>query len=100
MAKVYDALRRAEEERRKLSDPGAAHRPPEWEPDSASETPLLPTARAPLLRRLLPKRSAKSAPQTSTAPIRCSAESYLSEQFRALRVDRCAETPAQNRTLR
>jgi len=91
MAKVYDALRRAEEERRKHSDAAA---PPiarlEWEPEVAPETaavsaPKLP--RASLLRRFWPKRSAEegAADFNKRRIAQLQPDSYIAEQFRALR---------------
>jgi protein-tyrosine kinase len=89
MAKVYEALRRAEEERRKLSDEAA---PPvarlEWEPDVPSEVaPARKQARPSLLRRLWPGRQAEEA--TSDVNKRrislLQPDSYVAEQFRALR---------------
>lgn len=89
MAKVYDALRRAEEERRKLSDPGT---PPiarlEWEPEVTPETPPAPKPpRAPLFRRLWPKRSAEegAADFNKRRISLLQPDSYVAEQFRALR---------------
>jgi capsular exopolysaccharide synthesis family protein len=89
MAKVYDALRRAEEERRKLSDPGAQ---PigrlEWEPEAAPETPLaVKAARAPWFRRMWPKRiTEEAAGDVNKRRIaQLQPDSYVAEQFRALR---------------
>jgi succinoglycan biosynthesis transport protein ExoP len=91
MAKVYDALRRAEEERRKHSDVAA---PPiarlEWEPEVAPETAAVSVRKPPresLFRRLWPKR----APEEGTADFnkrrisQLQPDSYIAEQFRALR---------------
>jgi capsular exopolysaccharide synthesis family protein len=89
MAKVYDALRRAEEERRKLADTAAAPIARlEWEPEVAREAPPEPKApRESLFRRIWPK----SAPQEGASDFNkrrislLQPESYVAEQFRALR---------------
>jgi len=107
MAKVYDALRRAEEERRKLSDPAT---PPvarlEWEPEVAPEpaTPrTLKVRRASWFRRVWPKQIAEEGASDSNKR-RISLlqpDSYVAEQFRALRgrID-AVETPERRiRTL-
>jgi capsular exopolysaccharide synthesis family protein len=105
MAKVYDALRRAEEERRKLSNAGS---PPiarlEWEPESTPETPPAPkAARASLFRRLWPKSSAEEgvADLNKRRIALLQPDSYVAEQFRALRGRIAAlETPEKRiRTL-
>jgi len=93
MAKVYDALRRAEEERRKLSD--AAAEPIarlEWEPEVAPEieppTPRVSKApRESLFRRLWPRRSAEEgvADFNKRRISLLQPDSYVAEQFRALR---------------
>ena len=91
MAKVYDALRRAEEERRKLSDSAAgpvAHL--EWEPEVAPETAPAPKRpRVSLFRRLWPKQEVLAEEGASDLNKRRIAllkpDSYVAEQFRALR---------------
>jgi capsular exopolysaccharide synthesis family protein len=91
MAKVYDALRRAEEERRKLSDP--ATQPIarlEWEPEAAPEakpTPKIKAPRGSLLRRLWPKRdTGETGGDFNKRRISLlQPDSYVAEQFRALR---------------
>lgn len=105
MAKVYDALRRAEEERRKLSDSGAQPIARlEWEPEATPETPPAPkTPRASLFRRLWPKRSAEegAADFNKRRITLLQPDSYVAEQFRALRgrID-ALETPERRiRTL-
>src|SRR2546427_3954224 len=92
MAKVYDALRRAEEERRKLSDTAAEPIARlEWEPEIAREAAPVPRARrTPLLQRLRglwPKRSADetSADSNKRRISLLQPDSYVAEQFRALR---------------
>jgi capsular exopolysaccharide synthesis family protein len=105
MAKVYDALRRAEEERRKLSDPGTQPIARlEWEPEVTPEAPPAPKPpRAPLFRRLWPKRSAEegAADFNKRRIALLQPDSYVAEQFRALRgrID-ALETPERRiRTL-
>ncbi len=89
MAKVYDALRRAEEERRKHSDSGTgAIARLEWEPEVATEsTPAPKPARESLLRRLWPKRGVvEDASDFNKRRISLlQPESYVADQFRALR---------------
>lgn len=89
MAKVYDALRRAEEERRRLSDEAA---PPvarlEWEPEPTSERAL--ARRRSWLRRLWPlgRRREDQSQAGDLNKRRVSLlqpDSYVAEQFRALR---------------
>jgi capsular exopolysaccharide synthesis family protein len=107
MAKVYDALRRAEEERRKLSDPAAqAVARLDWEPEVAPEAaaPRAPKAsRALWFRRLWLKRvTEEGAADFNKRRISLlQPESYVAEQFRALRgrID-AVETPERRiRTL-
>src|SRR2546427_1025595 len=89
MAKVYDALRRAEEERRKHSDSAAQPIARlEWEPEVAPDT--APPARGPresLFRRLWPKRvTEEGASDFNKRRISLlQPDSYVAEQFRALR---------------
>ena len=91
MAKVYDALRRAEEERRKHSDAAA---PPiarlEWEPEVAPETAAVSAPkppRVPLFRRFWPRRLAEegAADFNKRRIAQLQPDSYIAEQFRALR---------------
>jgi capsular exopolysaccharide synthesis family protein len=91
MAKVYDALRRAEEERRKLSDSAAEPIARlEWEPEVAPQTAtpsIIKGPRESLFRRLWPKRTVEEGASDSNKR-RISLlqpESYIAEQFRALR---------------
>lgn len=105
MAKVYDALRRAEEERRKLSD--AAAEPIarlEWEPEVASEIEPAPKApRVSLFRRLWPKRSSEEgvADFNKRRISLLQPDSYVAEQFRALRgrIDALETADRRIRTL-
>src|SRR5262249_50091975 len=105
MAKVYDALRRAEEERRKLSDP--ATQPIarlEWEPEATPDAAPAPRPRRPsLFRRLWPKQLAEegAADINKRRIALLQPDSYVAEQFRALRgrID-ALETPERRiRTL-
>lgn len=107
MAKVYDALRRAEEERRKLSDSAAQPIARlEWEPEAASETPKAPkAARNSLFRRLWPRARRIADEGASDFNKRRIAllqpESYVAEQFRALRgrIDAMETAERRIRTL-
>ena len=96
MAKVYDALRRAEEERRKLSDPRhAAHRSPGvGARRSTPETPPAPKPpRASLFRRLWPKRMrGRGRRRLQQAPDRAAPARLVRGRAvpRAARPDRCA----------
>ncbi len=89
MAKVYEALRRAEAERRKLSDEAApAVARLEWEPEAASAVAPPPKEpRASLLRRLWPgRRTEEGAGDYNKRRISLlQPDSYVAEQFRALR---------------
>jgi protein-tyrosine kinase len=90
MAKVYDALRRAEEERRKLSEPAAQTITRlDWEPEEAgSPAPTAPAGpRESLFRRLWPRRTAdEGASDFNKRRIALlQPDSYVAEQFRALR---------------
>ena len=105
MAKVYDALRRAEEERRKLSDPGTQPIARlEWEPEVAPETTAAPKSpRTTLFRRLWPKRITEegAADFNKRRIALLQPDSFVAEQFRALRgrID-ALETPERRiRTL-
>ena len=89
MAKVYDALRRAEEERRKLSEPaGQTIARLDWEPEDAT-SPSAASKRPSLFRRLWPRRSSEAEDTASDFNKRRIAllqpDSYVAEQFRALR---------------
>jgi capsular exopolysaccharide synthesis family protein len=105
MAKVYDALRRAEEERRKLSEPAAQTIARlDWEPEDATSptTPAPASPRASLFRRVWPRRNAAEEGASDFNKRRIALlqpDSYVAEQFRALRgrID-AMETP--NRRLR
>jgi len=91
MAKVYDALRRAEEERRKHSDTAAQPIARlEWEPEVAPETAHVSAPKPPresLFRRLWPKRIAEegAADLNKRRISQLQPDSYIAEQFRALR---------------
>jgi len=91
MAKVYDALRRAEEERRKHSDSAAQPIARlEWEPEVAPETAAVSAPRPPrvsLFRRLWPKRITEegAADFNKRRIAQLQPDSYIAEQFRALR---------------
>lgn len=92
MAKVYDALRRAEAERRRRSggEPTSSG-PLEWEPEAASSPTLAPPAsvdKPSLLSRLWPRRRALLESTGDLNKRRISLlqpDSYVAEQFRALR---------------
>lgn len=90
MAKVYEALRRAEEERRRLSDEAAAPVARlEWEPEPTSQDTAV-VRRRPWFRRLWPqrRRRAELAQAGELNKRRVSLlqpDSYVAEQFRALR---------------
>src|SRR5882724_274193 len=107
MAKVYDALRRAEEERRKLSDPAAQPIARlDWEPETAPEAEPTPRARTPresLLRRFWPKKVVEeSAGDFNKRRISLlQPDSYVAEQFRALRgrIDALETADRRIRTL-
>jgi capsular exopolysaccharide synthesis family protein len=96
MAKVYDALRRAEAERRRRSSgqEPPVNAPLEWEPEASSSAPAVapppaPTERGSLLARLLPARRRALLETTSDLNKRrislLQPDSYVAEQFRALR---------------
>ena len=87
MAKVYEALRRAEEERRRLTDDAApAIARLDWEPEPGSE---LSTPKRSRLRRWFSRRRAEeAAPAGELNKRRVSMlqpDSFVAEQFRALR---------------
>jgi protein-tyrosine kinase len=91
MAKVYDALRRAEAERRRRSgqDP-ATSGPLEWEPEKTSTlaAPSLPVERPSFLSRLLSWRRGAVETTADLNKRRISLlqpDSFVAEQFRALR---------------
>ena len=93
MAKVYDALRRAEAERRRRSghEPGASG-PLEWEPEAASSPVIAPAPvvdRPSLWSRLWAGRrraGLESAGDLNKRRISLlQPDSYVAEQFRALR---------------
>lgn len=89
MAKVYEALRRAEEERlRRSGQPSAPMKPVEWEPTGHS----VPSREPPFWRRWLAalfRRRAAVTPGSSELNKRrislLQPDSYVAEQFRALR---------------
>jgi capsular exopolysaccharide synthesis family protein len=91
MAKVYDALRRAEAERRRRAgqDP-AVSGPLEWEPEKASTlvAPTVPAGRPSFWSRLLSWRRAVVETTGDLNKRRISLlqpDSFVAEQFRALR---------------
>lgn len=93
MAKVYDALRRAEEERRKRSEeaPAPVARL-DWEPEvSVTATPApVPTTpkavRESLWRRIWPRRAQEDGGDLNKRRISLlQPDSFVAEQFRALR---------------
>ena len=89
MAKVYDALRRAEAERRKRSEDAApAVARLEWEPEVSSEVlPAPRVARESFLKRWWPRRRGdEEAGDLNKRRISLlQPDSYVAEQFRALR---------------
>jgi capsular exopolysaccharide synthesis family protein len=91
MAKVYDALRRAEAERRRRAgqDP-AGTVPLDWEPETAPVVAPVPSIERPsLLARLWPSKRRALADSTGDLNKRrislLQPDSYVAEQFRALR---------------
>ena len=98
MAKVYDALRRAEEERKRRASGGETPMAPLGAPASApppppafadlDALPPLVARRPPLWKRLLPKRRAPAEPAVEGNKRRITLlqpESFVAEQFRSLR---------------
>jgi protein-tyrosine kinase len=90
MAKIYDALRRAEAERRRRADPDvdATVARLDWEPEVAEPAPPPPPAeREPLLRRLIPRRGERepAADFNKRRIALLQPDSFVAEQFRALR---------------
>jgi protein-tyrosine kinase len=95
MAKVYDALRRAEEERRKRAgDDTARVAPFNIEPPpaaAAAATPVTTGARPSFWRRLFKRRAARRLESTGANEINkrrisiIQPDSYVAEQFRGLR---------------
>jgi capsular exopolysaccharide synthesis family protein len=89
MAKVYDALRKAEaERRRKAGQDAPAVARLDWEPEAAEPAPALPRSeRPPLLERL----RSKVEPGEISGDVNkrrialLQPDSYVAEQFRALR---------------
>ena len=90
MAKVYDALRRADAERRRRAGQEAPQNAPlEWEPETSAVVPGPRAPKAPsLLSRFWP---GKRAPLESTGDLNkrrislLQPDSFVAEQFRALR---------------
>jgi Mrp family chromosome partitioning ATPase len=105
MAKVYDALRRAEEERRKLSDPATQpHRGLEWEPEPIGPSPRRAqdqgAPRIAVPSTVAEKIAEETAGDLNKAPDRrlLQPDSYVAEQFpRAARPDRRARDPPTRR---
>jgi capsular exopolysaccharide synthesis family protein len=98
MAKVYDALRRAEAERKKRADPAVAPAAVrlDWEPEPAGvPAPPPPTDREPFFKRLLAsfKRRDATADVNKRRIALLRPDSFVAEQFRALRgrIDAIAE---------
>ncbi|HVN37889.1 MAG TPA: CpsD/CapB family tyrosine-protein kinase [Myxococcota bacterium] len=91
MAKVYDALRRAEaERRRRAGQDSAVGGPLEWEPEKASApvAPIAPVERGSFWSRLLSWRRAAVETTGDLNKRRISLlqpDSFVAEQFRALR---------------
>ena len=91
MAKVYDALRRAEaERRRRAGQDSAVGGPLEWEPERASTlvAPTVPVERGSFWSRLLSWRRAAVETTGDLNKRRISLlqpDSFVAEQFRALR---------------
>jgi len=92
MAKVYDALRRAEAERQKRTTGGGPELPPrlEWEPETSVPVPAkaLPRdgSRPSFLRRLFAGSAPDAAGDLNKRRIAIlQPDSYVAEQFRALR---------------
>jgi len=92
MAKIYDALRRAEAERRQRTDPdgSAAVMRLDWEPEAAEPPPPpppVPEERESLLRRLIPRRGERdvSGDVNKRRIALLQPDSFVAEQFRALR---------------
>jgi capsular exopolysaccharide synthesis family protein len=91
MAKVYDALRRAEaERRRRAGQDSAASGPLEWEPEKTSTViaPTAPVERGSLWSRLLSWRRGTVETTGDLNKRRISLlqpDSFVAEQFRALR---------------
>jgi capsular exopolysaccharide synthesis family protein len=88
MAKVYEALRRAEEERKRRSGEAGPAEPVEWEPAGARVQPSRPPFWRRWARRLRPGRG-RTADVASDVNRRritmLQPDSYVAEQFRALR---------------
>jgi capsular exopolysaccharide synthesis family protein len=104
MAKVYDALRRAEAERKRRSSPEAEAEavpiaPLDWEPESQvpATAPAAPLGRTPFYRRLPFVRRSRSHEAAGDLNKRRIAllqpDSFVAEQFRGLRgrIDAIAE---------
>ena len=98
MAKVYDALRRAEAERRRRADPAVA--PPvarlDWEPEPVEPpAPAPPAVQESFFERLLARRKRRDpvADVNKRRIALLQPESFVAEQFRALRgrIDAIAE---------
>jgi len=89
MAKVYEALRRAEEERRRLADEaGSPVARLEWEPEAATETAAAKPRKRSLFRRLFRRRREEVSPAGDLNKRRVALlqpDSFVAEQFRALR---------------
>ncbi|MGH0029744.1 MAG: CpsD/CapB family tyrosine-protein kinase [Myxococcota bacterium] len=93
MAKVYDALRRAEAERKRRSAPDDAAAPVarlDWEPEAAVPPPAAPAPlREPFYRRLPFLRRRNTDESTGDVNKRrislLQPDSFVAEQFRALR---------------
>jgi capsular exopolysaccharide synthesis family protein len=97
MAKVYDALRRAEEERKRLATAGEAPLPLATRPEDAApprvptfEAEADPRGRPPLWRRVWRRRSRSASVETAIEANKrrialLQPESFVAEQFRTLR---------------
>lgn len=92
MAKVYDALRRAEAERKRRASPDDSAAPVarlDWEPEATTAVPTTPTQKEPFYRRL-PWFRRDVAPETAGDLNKrrislLQPDSFVAEQFRALR---------------
>lgn len=89
MAKVYDALRRADAERRRRSgQENPASAPLEWEPETSAVVPTPTPKRESLFARFWPRRNAVLETTGDLNKRRISLlqpDSFVAEQFRALR---------------
>jgi capsular exopolysaccharide synthesis family protein len=89
MAKVYDALRRADAERRRRAGQEAPPAALEWEPETSPSVPVPAVGRKPsLFQRLWPRRKSLLETTGDLNKRRIALlqpDSFVAEQFRALR---------------